>query len=116
MTRPRKKKEIEDVNSDIIRRASASIALPINDFVYILQKMKEIIIEQTIDGQIIIIPDGPKPLVFAMSLSSILAGVDDDTTCLHISRNGLLTKNKVEVSARKNEIYGVKILINNIDE
>ena len=33
---PEKKAEIEEVNQDIIRRASASVALPINDFVYIL--------------------------------------------------------------------------------
>ena len=111
---PEKKTEIEEVNQDIIRRASASVALPINDFVYILQKMNEIIIEQTRDGQIIIIPDGPKPLIFAMSLSSILADIDDDITCLHINRNELLADNKVKVIARENEIYGVKILINNI--
>ena len=111
---PEKKAEIEEVNQDIIRRASASVALPINDFVYILQKMNEIIIEQTCDGQIIIIPDGPKPLIFAMSLSSILADIDDDITCLHINRNELLADNKVKVLARENEIYGVKISINNI--
>lgn len=111
---PEKKAEIEEVNQDIIRRASASVALPINDFVYILQKMNEIIIEQTREGQIIIIPDGPKPLIFAMSLSSILADIDDDITCLHINRNELLADNKVKVIARENEIYGVKISINNI--
>lgn len=111
---PEKKAEIEDVNQDIIRRSSASVALPINDFVYILQKMNEIIIEQTREGQIIIIPDGPKPLIFAMSLSSVLADIDDDITCLHINRNALLADNKVKVSARENEIYGVKIVIDNI--
>lgn len=111
---PEKKAEIEEVNQDIIRRSSASVALPINDFVYILQKMNEIIIEQTREGQIIIIPDGPKPLIFAMSLSSILANIDDDITCLHINRNELLAKNKVKVLARENEIYGVKIPINKI--
>lgn len=111
---PEKKAEIEDVNQDIIRRASASVALPINDFVYILQKMNEIILEQTREGQIIIIPDGPKPLIFAMSLSSVLVDVYDDITCLHINRNELLADNKVQVSARENEIYGVSIFIDNI--
>ena len=80
------------------------------------KKMNEIIIEQTREGQIIIIPDGPKPLIFAMSLSSILTDVDDDITCLHINRNELLADNKVKVLARENEIYGVKISINNIGE
>ena len=111
---PEKKAEIEDVNQDIIRRASASVALPINNFVYILQKMNEIIIEQTRDGQIIIIPDGPKPLIFAMSLSSILANIADNITCLHINRNELLIDNKVNVSACENKIYGVRVLIDNI--
>ena len=77
--------------------------------------MNEIIIEQTREGQIIIIPDGPKPLIFAMSLSSILANIDDDITCLHINRNELLINNKVKVLARENEIYGVKISINEND-
>lgn len=105
-----KKAEIENVNQDIIRRSSASIALPINDFVYILQKMNEIIREQTRNGQIIIIPDGPKPLIFAMSISSIISNVDDGITCLHINRNELLADNKIDVLARENEIYGVKLL------
>lgn len=111
---PEKKAEIEDVNQDIIRRASAAVALPINDFVYILQKMNELIIEQTREGQIIIIPDGPKPLIFAMSLSSVLADIDDDITCLHINRNEFLADNMIKVLARENEIYGFKILIDNI--
>lgn len=111
---PEKKDEIENVNRDIIRRASASVALPINDFVYIMQKMNEIIMEQTRNGQIIIIPDGPKPLIFAMSLSSVLANLDDDITCLHVNRNERLVDSKVKVLARENEVYGVRISINNI--
>jgi len=109
-----KKAEIESVNKDIIRRASASVALPIKDFVYILQKLNEIILEQTRDGQIVIIPDGPKPLIFAMSLASLLVDIDEGITCLHVNRNERLTDNKVAVSAIDDEIYGVKISINTI--
>lgn len=110
-----KKAEIESVNEDIIRRASASVALPIKDFVYILHKLNEIILEQTRDGQIVIIPDGPKPLIFAMSLASLLVDIDEGITCLHVNRNKRLTDNKVAVSAIENEIYGVKMSINTIE-
>lgn len=106
---PEIKSEIEQVNKDILRRATASVALPINDFVYMMQKMNEIIIEQTRDGQVIVIPDGPKPLIFAMSLSSVLANIDDDITCLHINRNEFLADKKVKVQARENKIYGVSM-------
>lgn len=109
-----KKAEIESVNEDIIRRASASVALPIKDFVFILRKLNELILEQTRDGQIIIIPDGPKPLIFAMSLASLLVDTIDGMTCLQVNRNGLLVDNKVQVLAQENEIYGVRISIDNI--
>lgn len=106
-----KKAEIENVNRDIIRRASASVALPLDDFPHIIQTLNEIILEQTRNGQVVVIPDGPKPLIFAMSISSILAE-NDEITCLHINRNQHLDDNKVEVSALENEIYCVKIALN----
>lgn len=109
---PEKKAEIESLNEDIIRRASVSIAFPMDDFVYIMQKLNEIILEQTRDGQIVIIPDGPKPLILSMSLSSLLVDIEDGITCLHVNRNEQLENNKIPVSAREDKIYGVKIDIN----
>lgn len=106
-----KKKEIEDINQDIIRRSSASIALPLTDFVQILKKLNGIIFEQTRDGQIVIIPDGPKPLIFAMSILPLLVNIDEGITCLHIIRNERITGNKINVFAKENAIYGVKMSI-----
>lgn len=109
---PEKKAEIEHINEDIIRRASVSIAFPIDDFVSIMKKLNEVILEQVNDGQIVIIPDGPKPLILAMSLASLLAGVEDGITCLHVNRSEQLENNKIPVSALENIVYSVKIGIN----
>jgi hypothetical protein len=112
----KKKKEVEKINEDIIRRATVSVALPMNDFIYILGKTREIIFEHTYNEQIVVIPDGPKPLIFAMSLASLL-NQDDDVTCLHINRNETIAaveQNKVRVVPRKNEIYGMKYSISHI--
>lgn len=51
-----------------------------------VDKLCELVYDQMQSGQVIIIPDGPKPLIMAMSLIPDIVK-KDGVTCLHISRN-----------------------------
>jgi len=95
-------------NRSIIDRSLLSVALPIDNFCGIVDKLCELVYDFMQSGQVVIIPDGPKPLIMAMSLlPSIIK--KDGLTCLHISRNSN-HHNKIDVIPRKNEIYGFQIL------
>ena len=63
-----------------------TIALHLNDFEFMVSKMCETANELLPSGDIILIPDGPKPLIFAMSLVPLMIE-KNGITCLHITRN-----------------------------
>jgi len=107
----RSNKEIGDnvrlVNEGVISRASMEISLQIDDFAFMISKLCEVANEFLPLGDVIFVPDGPKPLIFAMSLVPTLlekVGV----TCLHVSRNNDLY-NAVNVEATE-KIYGFTVI------
>ena len=94
-----------NANKKVIDRALLSVALPIDDFSSTVDRLCELVYNSTLDGgQVVLVPDGPKPLIMAMSLvPSIIkkAGI----TCLHISRNSI-HYSKSDVKPRQGEVYG----------
>ena len=108
------KKQVEEVNEDILRRATASIALPLNDFELMIKCLDEEITEQTRYGQVVIIPDGPKPLILALSMVSLInVEKKREVVCLHVSRNDhMVDKEKVRVTAIEDKIYCVALSLN----
>lgn len=74
------------VNDPIISQAAMTIALHLNDFEFMVSKLCETANELLPLGDVILIPDGPKPLIFAFSLVPELLK-KSGLTCLHISRN-----------------------------
>lgn len=94
---------IYNLNKNIIEGSLLSVALPINNFCGMVDKISEIVYEQLRDGQVVLIPDGPKPLIMAMSLISDLIK-RDGVTCLHISRNSSHFS-KIHVTPRVNDIF-----------
>ncbi|MCM1154399.1 MAG: hypothetical protein NC392_03470 [Roseburia sp.] len=107
----RDNKEISDnvrsINEQIISRASMEIILQINDFSFMISKLCEIANEYLPLGDVILVPDGPKPLIFAMSMVPLLlerAGI----TCLHVSRNKEHYKS-VNVESM-DKIYGFSVM------
>lgn len=77
---------VQQVNSQIISQAVSEAFLPLDDFSFMIAKLCEIATEYLPLGDVVFVPDGPKPLVMAMSLvPSILnrSGI----SCLHVSRN-----------------------------
>lgn len=77
---------IKRVNEPIFSRAALKLALHIDDFKFMVSKLSETATEFLSVGDVILIPDGPKPLIFAMSLIPDILG-KSGLTCLHISRN-----------------------------
>jgi len=94
-------------NKRIVDRSFISAALPIDNFRGIVDKLCELVYDLTQNGQVIIVPDGPKPLILAMSLIPDIIK-KNDITCLHISRNSIHF-NKIDVRPRKDEIYGFQL-------
>ena len=77
---------IEEVNGPIFARSAMKISLHLEDFEFMVSKLCEITTELLSMGDVILIPDGPKPLIFAMSLIPDLLN-KDGITCLHVTRN-----------------------------
>lgn len=82
---------VKSVNSQLLSQAWMEITLQIDDFSFMISKFCEIANEFLSLGDVIFVPDGPKPLIFAMSLVPEL--IDKvGVTCLHVSRNKNLYK------------------------
>lgn len=77
---------IKKVNHHIFSKAAISLSLRLNDFSFMLSKLRETANELLPTGDVILIPDGPKPLIFAISLIPDLLN-KNGVTCLHVARN-----------------------------
>lgn len=77
---------LKQVNEPILSRAAMSVALHIEDFEFMVSKLCDTTNELLPAGDVILIPDGPKPLIFALSLVPNLVR-KHGITCLHITRN-----------------------------
>lgn len=77
---------LSQVNTPIFSRAAITVPLHIDNFEFMLSKLCETAYELLPAGDVILIPDGPKPLIFAMSLVPDFVN-RNGVTCLHITRN-----------------------------
>jgi hypothetical protein len=102
------KKSVCEANKNIIIRSLFSAALPIDNFRGIVDKLCELVFDLTQNGQVIFVPDGPKPLIMAMSLMPDIIE-KNGITCLHILRNNTCFS-KIDVKPREDEIYGFQVL------
>ena len=80
------KMTIEKANQRVLSQASLIINLPINDFEFMISKLSELIIELSEVGFVILIPDGPKPLIMALSILSQTIQIDG-VSCMQLNRN-----------------------------
>jgi len=101
------KESAYNANKSIIDRSLLSVALPIDNFSVVVDKLCELVYDFMQSGQVVVVPDGPKPLIMAMSLLPDIIK-KDGLTCLHISRNSV-HHNKIDVTPRRDEIYGFQI-------
>lgn len=77
---------LKQVNDPILARAAMTLSLHVDDFEFMVSKLCDIANELLPAGDVILIPDGPKPLIFALSLVPDFVG-KHGLTCLHITRN-----------------------------
>ena len=101
------KKSVEKANEQIIDQSALALALTLDNFTYMIMKLKEIVNELLSSGDVILIPDGPKPLILAMSLIPNIVN-REGVSCLHVLRNEK-DFNKVKVKPIKDSIYGFSI-------
>lgn len=86
------RKEIHDnvikVNSSILEQTSMHVSLFLTDIEFMIAKLKGIINEFYYVGNsdIILVPDGPKPLIFVMSMMPWIFG-KEGVSCLHVLGN-----------------------------
>jgi hypothetical protein len=77
---------IKRLNAHQLSQAAIIMALHISDFSFMVSKLCETAYELLSIGDVIFIPDGPKPLIFAMSLVPDIIK-RQGVTCLHFARN-----------------------------
>lgn len=73
-------------NERLLSQASMTISLELADFTFMISKLCEIAYEYTNQAAAFFVPDGPKPLVLAMSLIPDLVKLPG-VACLHVTRN-----------------------------
>ena len=86
LRKPEIERRCRDENQEILSRALQVISLNLNDFEFMISKTREIINDLLMYGDVVVVPDGPKPLILAMSMSVETLDAKG-LTCLHISRN-----------------------------
>ena len=105
-------KQINDnvlkINQNIVNRATLSTSFHIEDFEFMVSKIAELANEFLPIGDVVLVPDGPKPLIFAMSLIPTLIE-RKGIVCLQVLRNNTY-KNYTEVKAN-GRIIGFSIQV-----
>lgn len=97
---------VNKINKQIISNAISKQHFYYDDFSFMFSKLCEIAIEYSDEGSVIFVPDGPKPLIFAMSL--VASYLDrEGISCIHIYRN-IQIKEYVDVEPT-DEILGFSI-------
>lgn len=79
-------KILQHINKKSIDQAISSHQFLIDDFSFMVAKLCEITNEYLAIGDVILVPDGPKPLIMAMSLVPQLLN-KQGVICIHVSRN-----------------------------
>ena len=90
------------INHAVISHSDMLVSLRMDDFEFMVAKLREIANEYVAEWDVIFVPDGPKPLIFAESLIPIILK-EKGVSCLHIKRNKKYF-NPVEVLPTENVI------------
>jgi hypothetical protein len=85
-TKPEYVDRVKKDNEDLIRESKSIFTVPISDFVYCYSAIKDIVREYARIGDVILVPDGPKPLVLASSMIPYSIEADNGIVCFHVSR------------------------------
>jgi len=73
-------------NENLMAQAAMVVSLDISDFPFMVAKLRELAHELIKSSDVIFVPDGPKPLIFAMSQIPLLIK-ETGITCMHVKRD-----------------------------
>jgi hypothetical protein len=73
-------------NAALLKSAELQVGLPLNDFTVSLGGLVELARQFRRWGDVVLVPDGPKPLILASSLTPLLLGDQEGVVCLHVGR------------------------------
>lgn len=79
-------KNVNILNQQVRSKALNELSFYFDDFSFMFSKLCEIANEYSSIGSVVFVPDGPKPLIFAMSLVPLYLG-KEGVSCLHVYRN-----------------------------
>jgi hypothetical protein len=83
-------------NKNVLAAASQTFTVPIEDFVFTYSRIAAIAMEYRAFGDVILVPDGPKPLILAASLVPLRLTAPG-VTCFHVARRKPEDFNPVDV-------------------
>lgn len=83
-------------NEDVLRSAQHVLRLPLTDVAFCTNRLIATVREFRRLGDVILVPDGPKPLVLAASLTPSLVGVPG-IVCFHVARKMTASIDPVDV-------------------
>lgn len=82
---------VQEVNQHVLQQAVSCIGLCTDDFSFMVARLCELANEYLPLGDVVFVPDGPKPLIMAMSLVPQLLN-KEGVVCLHVARNSTCYK------------------------
>jgi len=97
---------VKEKNDELISAASICIELPIEDFCFMLSKLSDISNNLVSKGDVILVPDGPKPLIMACSMVPDILE-KNGIVCLHVKRHNHFYE-KIDLTA-SGEIFGFEM-------
>lgn len=104
------KDHICEVNKRLFQSASLVVSLPIDNFKGMIDRLCGLAYDLlSKNAQVILIPDGPKPLIMAMSIVPQLID-KPGITCLHIASSTHYYP-RISIRPRENEIMGFQLII-----
>jgi len=96
-------KKVKKENEELINSSDFSFELPLHDFHFMMAKLSDLANTLVHKGDVIFIPDGPKPLILACSLVPTVVP-RKGVVCLHVKRHDQYYE-AVNVKA-KGDIFG----------
>lgn len=76
---------VREDNEDVLAAASHILTVPLHEFVTAYSMLGSLVREYRAKGDVILVPDGPKPLILAASLIPQTHG-GDGVVCFHVTR------------------------------
>ena len=75
---------LED-NREILASAQYCFTVPLADFAFIFSKIMSAVKQFLVSGDVVLVPDGPKPLILASSLIPLSIASNSGVVCFHVS-------------------------------